>query len=231
MPEEENELGQEVIQEQETDLESEGDTGSPPEAEAEVKSEQLQLDKDLQQEQQRRANVERQVDQLRRELDDAKQPPADSEEEELDPLETIEQLKQKSKSYDELIARMDSMETEKVFDTFFSKMNSEHGKEFENDARKFATDAAIAEGFTLRDGDVPTNRETCLMLEKGYLLAKLQAGDKKSSTGKPVRQAIKHDTGRRGSSVSTASAVSGTPEEVRAAMVKEGRFKDYNLEE
>lgn len=212
----------------ETDLSAEEktqETGSEDSEKTEDKVEEKpSLDKELQQEQQLRANAMRRVAELETQRDEAK---VQKEEKtgEGDPLEDIASLKADAKENKAVIDQARTNNERVAFDDFMTDMDKEHGSENRNEAIKYAKELSINAGFTLDNGDVPDTTTSFILLEKGYMRAKIAALEKKKGGNS---QTIKGDDGRRslGGSIK-ATVVSGDPDTVIEAMRKEGKFQNY----
>jgi len=104
-------------------------------------------------------------------------------------------------------------------------MDRTYGAEFRNEALRIARAEAEERGYSMVGGDVPDPSETMSLIEIGYLKAKMKTPSKPEETRTPARP--KMDTGKTGSAAAPHPFKPGSMEEVKADMLKRGKFKLY----
>ena len=191
-----------------------------------------QFDKVLQQEQQRRANAERNLINVNQKVNELEakliashvSPPAPDSDD--DPYELLKKLQVKvdklEQTNESLIGESQSSKIKEAYTRNFDKCDRKYGASHRNEALVFAKAKAIEEGYTCIGSDFPPDRDTMLYIEMGYADSSRSAPPTKTATKR-----TKADVGKTGSAPAKKAGFKGSHEEVMADMKAKGGFANY----
>lgn len=193
-----------------------------------VGDDEHKFDKARQQEQQKLANAERKIEQMEAQsaAEVAQQAAAEVDPDE-DPIAKLDRLEksnaQLTATVQALTGNQQANQDMARYDNFLTSMDKKHGAELRNEALQLAVQYGRDHGLTDADISNLSITDKLLLVERGYTdtrIARLEKGGGKVVKGGKRPAA---DTGKTGSA--TVSKLSkGTPDEVRAAMEKEGKL-------
>jgi hypothetical protein len=192
--------------------------------------EKPEFDKRLQQEQQMRANAVRRAELLQNrynELESQQKAKVETTDDIDDPLEEINRLRNELNGIKPLKVELDALRDERLIAETQKNLESKYGNGLTNDAMILLREKYINEGYSLSGDDFPPTNEFLSDMRISFADAALKVA-KNSSRTPEKKKAPAGDKTRAGSTPGgSAKSTKGTPAEVKAAMLKEGKFKGY----